>query len=128
MFHSGNLLVMPTNIRLGWKSTQVANTLAYYEKAIITAVKSFIVQTLSLLLQTYLAKLFYKLYKKSNSVLILIIFFTDCYQVLSTRRRLVDATKRHDAQSQTECRRLCDDAEFNCIAFSFGSVCLLLSN
>ncbi len=44
MFHSGSLLVMPTNIRLGWKSVQVANTLAYYDTAIITAVKSFIVQ------------------------------------------------------------------------------------
>ncbi len=44
MFHSGSHLVLPTNIRLGWKSIQVANTLAYYDTAIITAVKSFIVQ------------------------------------------------------------------------------------
>ncbi len=44
MFHSGSLLVLPTNIRLGWKSRQVANTLAYYDMAIITVVKSFIVQ------------------------------------------------------------------------------------
>ncbi len=44
MFHSGSLLVLPTNIRQGWKSMQVANTLAYYDMAIITAVKSFIVQ------------------------------------------------------------------------------------
>ncbi len=44
MFHSGSCLVLPTNIRLGWKSMQVANTLAYYDTAIITAVKSFIVQ------------------------------------------------------------------------------------
>ncbi len=44
MFHSGSLLVTPTNIRLGWKSVQVANTLAYYDTAIITAIKSFIVQ------------------------------------------------------------------------------------
>jgi hypothetical protein len=44
VFHSGCLLVLPTNIRLGWKSMQVANTLAYYDTAIITAVKSFMVQ------------------------------------------------------------------------------------
>ena len=44
MFHSGSLLVLPTNIRLGWKSVQVANTLAYCDTAIIIAVKSFIVQ------------------------------------------------------------------------------------
>ncbi len=43
-FHSGSLLVLPTNIRLGWKSMQVANTLDYYDTAIISAVKSFIVQ------------------------------------------------------------------------------------
>jgi hypothetical protein len=44
VFHSGSLLVLPTNIRLGWQSIKVANTLAYYDTAIITAVKSFIVQ------------------------------------------------------------------------------------
>ncbi len=44
MFHSGSLLVLPTNIRQGWNSVQVANTLAYYDTAIITAVKSFLVQ------------------------------------------------------------------------------------
>jgi hypothetical protein len=43
VFQSGSLLVLPTNIRLGWKSMQVANTLAYYDAAIITTVKSFIV-------------------------------------------------------------------------------------
>ncbi len=36
--------VLPTNVRLGWKSMQVANTLAYYYTAIITTVKSFILQ------------------------------------------------------------------------------------
>jgi hypothetical protein len=45
-FHSGSLLVLPTNIRLDWKSMQVANTRAYYDTAIITAVKSFIVQAI----------------------------------------------------------------------------------
>ncbi len=44
MFDSGSLLVLPTTTRLGWKSMQVANTLAYYDTAIITAVKRFIVQ------------------------------------------------------------------------------------
>jgi hypothetical protein len=44
VFYSGSLLVLPINIRLGWKLMQVANTLAYYDTAIITAVKSFIVQ------------------------------------------------------------------------------------
>jgi hypothetical protein len=43
VFHSGSLPVLPTNFRLGWKSMQVANTLAYYNTAIITTVKSFIV-------------------------------------------------------------------------------------
>ncbi len=54
-FHSGSLLVLPTNIRLGWKSMQVANTLITYDTAIITAVKCFIVQApdlvVSLLIQ-----------------------------------------------------------------------------
>jgi hypothetical protein len=44
VFQSGSLLVLHTNIRLGGKAMQVANTLAYYDTAIITAVKSFIVQ------------------------------------------------------------------------------------
>jgi hypothetical protein len=44
VFHSVSLLVLPTNIRLGWKSMQVENTLAYYDTAIINAVKMFIVQ------------------------------------------------------------------------------------
>jgi hypothetical protein len=34
------------NIRLGWKWPTGANTLAYYDTATITAVKSFIVQPL----------------------------------------------------------------------------------
>ncbi len=41
---NGRLLALPANIRLRWKSMAVANTLAYYIKATITAVKSFIVQ------------------------------------------------------------------------------------
>ncbi len=44
VFDSGSLSVLPTNIRLGWKSMQLASTLAYYDTAKITAVKSFIVQ------------------------------------------------------------------------------------
>ncbi len=32
---------MPTNIRLGWKGIELANTLAYYDAASITAVKKF---------------------------------------------------------------------------------------
>ncbi len=36
MFHSGGLHVLPTKIRLGWKAVQVANTLAYYDTAIIS--------------------------------------------------------------------------------------------
>ncbi len=38
------LLTLPTNIRLGWKQIAVANTLAYYDRATITVVNSFIVQ------------------------------------------------------------------------------------
>jgi hypothetical protein len=44
VFHTVSRLVLHTNIRLGWKSMQLANTLAYYNTAIITAVKRFIVQ------------------------------------------------------------------------------------
>ncbi len=45
------LLALPTNNRLGWEYTTVANALVYYDTAIITAVKSFIAEfqnTLSL--------------------------------------------------------------------------------
>jgi hypothetical protein len=38
----GRLLALPTNIRLGWKGLPETNALAYYEKAQLTAVKSFI--------------------------------------------------------------------------------------
>ncbi len=41
---SGRLLALPTNIRLEWNLMAATNTLAYYEMAKITAVKSFIVQ------------------------------------------------------------------------------------
>jgi hypothetical protein len=40
---------LPTNCRLGWKSMQVANTLAYYDTAIVTAVKSFMVLALGVI-------------------------------------------------------------------------------
>ncbi len=36
------LLASPTNIRLGWKGMPGTNTLAYYGKASLTAVKRFI--------------------------------------------------------------------------------------
>ena len=35
---------LPANIRFEWKQTEVVNTLAYYDTATITSVKSFIVQ------------------------------------------------------------------------------------
>ncbi len=35
----GRLLALPTNIRLGWKQLEVANTLAYYDTTIIMDVK-----------------------------------------------------------------------------------------
>ncbi len=38
---SGKLLDLPTNIRLGWKLMDVANTLAYYDTATMTLIKSF---------------------------------------------------------------------------------------
>ncbi len=38
----GRLLASPTNIRLGWKGLPGTNALAYYEKALLTAIKSFI--------------------------------------------------------------------------------------
>jgi hypothetical protein len=43
IFGSPWLQDLRTNIRLGWKPIQVANTLAYYDLITITAVKSFIV-------------------------------------------------------------------------------------
>jgi len=39
----GRRLALPTNNRLGWKSLPGTNTLAYYEKAQLTAGKSFII-------------------------------------------------------------------------------------
>ncbi len=41
---NGRLLALPTNIRLGWKWMEEANTLAYYYTARITAIIGFIVQ------------------------------------------------------------------------------------
>jgi hypothetical protein len=41
----GRLLALPTNVKLGWDRMAVANTLAYYDEATITAVKTFIAQT-----------------------------------------------------------------------------------
>jgi hypothetical protein len=43
---NGRLVVMLTNIRLGWKRMEVANTLAYYNTATLAASKSFIVQAI----------------------------------------------------------------------------------
>jgi hypothetical protein len=36
---NGRLIALPTNIRLGWKKMEKANTLAYYDTAIITVIK-----------------------------------------------------------------------------------------
>ncbi len=36
---NGRPLALPTNIRLGWKQMEVANTLAYYDTTIIMDVK-----------------------------------------------------------------------------------------
>jgi hypothetical protein len=41
---NGRQQALPTNIRLGWKLMEVANTLAYYDTASIAVLKSFIVQ------------------------------------------------------------------------------------
>jgi hypothetical protein len=38
----GRLLTLPTNNRLCWKGLTGTNTLAYYEKSELTAVKSFL--------------------------------------------------------------------------------------
>ncbi len=43
-FHTNGLLKYPTIIRLGLPRLTLANTLAYYDVAIFTAVNSFIVQ------------------------------------------------------------------------------------
>jgi hypothetical protein len=37
------LLALSTNIRLGWKSQPVTNSLAYYEHSKISTVKDFII-------------------------------------------------------------------------------------
>jgi len=42
---NANLQAFPAHIRLGWMREAVANTVAYYVTATITAVKCFIVQT-----------------------------------------------------------------------------------
>ncbi len=49
-------------------------------------------------------------------------FISECYQVLSSRRRLVEpsVTKSFNAEREEECRHACDEAEFTCVAFSFG--------
>jgi hypothetical protein len=46
LYFDGRLLALSTNIRLGCKGNEMANTLAYYYKATITNVKCFIVQSL----------------------------------------------------------------------------------
>ncbi len=38
----GKYLASPANIRLSWKGLPGTNTLAYYEKVLLTVVKSFI--------------------------------------------------------------------------------------
>jgi len=42
VLHSGRLLALPTNIRLGWKSLPGTNPLAYSENLELTSVKRFI--------------------------------------------------------------------------------------
>ena len=44
LYSKVRVLALPTNIRQGWKWIEVANALAYYDTATITAVKNFIVQ------------------------------------------------------------------------------------
>ncbi len=46
LLFNGWHLAFPANIKLGWKRMTVANTLSYYNKAIITALKGFIVNAL----------------------------------------------------------------------------------
>jgi hypothetical protein len=41
---NGRQQALPANIRLRWNSIAVANTLAYYNKTTVTAVKSFVKQ------------------------------------------------------------------------------------
>jgi hypothetical protein len=42
--HSWFAPALPANIRLGWMLMEVANTLAYYDTATVTTVKSLTVQ------------------------------------------------------------------------------------
>jgi hypothetical protein len=50
---NGRIIALPANIRLGRKLMAVSNTLAYYDTATITAVKSFIIQTPGSSLKNY---------------------------------------------------------------------------
>ncbi len=56
LFSNGRVLFLPTNIRQGWKWIEVANALAFYDTAKITAVKSFIVQAPDQLRSHYFTK------------------------------------------------------------------------
>ena len=48
--------------------------------------------------------------------------FLGCYQLLSPGRRLTDpsVSQSFDLESNQECMHKCDEAEFECIAYSFG--------
>ncbi len=50
---NGSLLALPTNIRLGWKWMEVANTLAFYDEATITAIKQGLYSQHSIFSVTY---------------------------------------------------------------------------
>jgi hypothetical protein len=45
---------LPVNIMLGWKLMAVKNALAYYDTAIVTPVKCFIVQALGIPIVVYI--------------------------------------------------------------------------
>ncbi len=59
LYFNGRLLALPTNIRQGWKWLEVANALAYYDTATITAVKSFIVQVPGVNKKDFIVNLLY---------------------------------------------------------------------
>jgi hypothetical protein len=62
---NGRLLALPANIRLRWKSMAVANILAYYVTATITAVKSFIVQATGACTKKLFTAVIYGFYQKA---------------------------------------------------------------
>jgi hypothetical protein len=100
---------MPKNIRLGYKLPTLANTLAFYNTATITAVKSFIVQapgvlkTLGISIMTLMAHYLsgYECDRKTQTFLVFFINLAFLWVVIETfvcYNRAILKAPRHLAQ------------------------------